>query len=72
MTLTLEREASQLHSVDEPPMLEQSSNWSNLLAGGNFAEPSSPKTRMLPLRRNAYAEVEKINGWRHTSAFPFF
>jgi hypothetical protein len=25
-----------------------------------------------PERRDAHAEVEKINGWLHTSAFPSF
>jgi hypothetical protein len=25
----------------------------------------------VPVRRDAHAEVEKINGWLHISAFPF-
>jgi len=46
-----------------PPMLEQSSNWSNLHAGPDFVEAGA----YAPVRRDAHAEVERINDWLHTS-----
>jgi hypothetical protein len=54
------REAGQRHSADVSPMLEQS------LTGRTYTRDA-----YAPVRRDARAEVEKINGWLHTSAFPF-
>jgi len=51
---------SQLHSADLPPLLRAKLNWSNLHAG-----------RVCSLTPRRSCRGGKINGWLHTSAFPF-
>jgi hypothetical protein len=53
-------EGDKLHCADEPAMVEQSST------GRTYTRDA-----YAPVRRDARAEVKKINGGLHTSAFPF-